>query len=535
MGFMQGVREAVSRLVPTPPVGSDVAKSSPKAGYFSRNAGNVLASFTSPLREARQDVRAGWWRASAYTTDLAQNSGFISGMFDQFVADTIGKGLQLRLRPNPSFLNMSEDKAWDWATGVEGRWNSWCSHAYECDAEDRNTFWKMQAQQCRMYLLSGETLTSITWKKRHGSPYGTKFKVLPAYSLFDKNNGKDIIHGVKIDDFGAAKAYFFRKKSELEGLSGQDIEIARRDRLGRSQIAHVFDGAAGQLRGITPLAPVIQGVKQFDRLQDVTLQAAVMQTIFAAVIQSELPSNEILQALQVPGETNRNLSAVEQWLDVSEAWNKEFNIDLGTGARIPHLMPNEKLEFKANNHPNGQYVDFAKFLLHEIARCLGLTYYSATGDASGSNYATLNIGETKNYAMFDIRRQNIIAPMCDEVFYSWLEEDIQLGNTVFPGGQAGYLQNKYQAFTTKWRGPGKPQADDLKAAKAYEVLDNLGIMSQTSMAEERGDDIDDVYADRAREKALRDTLKLPDPVKQRVMTVEDQLLLADSNSGPATP
>lgn len=530
MGFMEGLKNAVGRFVPTSPVSSDLAKPTVSSKYLNRNPGNILASVNAPLREARHDVRSAWSRAAASAVDLSHNSGFISGMVDQYVTDLIGKGLQLQLIPNYKYLGMSEDDAWEWAADVEDKFDSWGSRPLECDAEDRNSFWKMQTQQCRMHVLYGETVTSITYRKRFGSRYGTKFKVIPAYSLLDKNNGDDIIHGVRIDDFGAAKSYFFRNKSERERISIGEIEIAKRDRYGRSQVVHVLDGAAGLVRGITPLAPVVQVIRQFDRLQDVTLQAAVMQTIFAAVIKSDLPSIDILQALQVPGEDTRNNSVLDTYLEASEAWNKNINIDLGLGGRIPHLMPNENLEFKSNNHPNGEYVDFAKFLLHEVARCLGLTFESATTDYSDATYASLNIGEAKNYEMHEVRRQNLIAPMCDEIFYAWLEEAIEIGEVKFPGGVSNFLRNKFSAFTTEWAGPGKPEADDLKAAKAFEVLDSLGIASQTEMAKKRGRDIRTVYAERAREQALRKRLSLRDPVKQRTPDVEEQLLtLGNSN------
>ena len=47
-------------------------------------------------------------------------------------------------------------------------------------------------------------------------------------------------------------------------------------------------------------------------------------------------------------------------------------------------------------------------------------------------------------------------------------------------------------------------------AKAHEIWCRLGVMTDAAIAEDLGHDIEDVYAQRAREKALRATYGLPD-------------------------
>jgi capsid protein len=47
-------------------------------------------------------------------------------------------------------------------------------------------------------------------------------------------------------------------------------------------------------------------------------------------------------------------------------------------------------------------------------------------------------------------------------------------------------------------------------AKAHEIWCRLGVMTDAAIAEDLGHDIEDVYAQRAREKALRATYGLTD-------------------------
>ena len=55
-------------------------------------------------------------------------------------------------------------------------------------------------------------------------------------------------------------------------------------------------------------------------------------------------------------------------------------------------------------------------------------------------------------------------------------------------------------------------------AKAHEIWSRLGVMTDAVIAEDLGHDIEDVYAQRAREKALRETYGLPDHQYQGIGT-----------------
>ena len=103
-------------------------------------------------------------------------------------------------------------------------------------------------------------------------------------------------------------------------------------------------------------------------------------------------------------------------------------------------------------------------------------------------------------------------------YEAWLEEEIARGGIPFPGGLDGFVANRAAASRAIWRGAPKPQADDLKTAKAHEIWCRLGVMTDASIAEDLGYDIEDVYAQRAREKALRQTYGLPDAQHQGITT-----------------
>jgi capsid protein len=58
-------------------------------------------------------------------------------------------------------------------------------------------------------------------------------------------------------------------------------------------------------------------------------------------------------------------------------------------------------------------------------------------------------------------------------------------------------------------------------AKAHEIWCRLGVMTDAAIAEDLGHDIEDVYAQRAREKSLRATYGLPDHQYQGITNPAD--------------
>ena len=178
------------------------------------------------------------------------------------------------------------------------------------------------------------------------------------------------------------------------------------------------------------------------------------------------------------------------------------------------MSPGDELKFHGAEHPSDTYESFAKFLLREIARCLGLTYEEFTGDYAGATYSSVRMATSTMWMLTIYRRVNIIAPFLDPIFEAWLEEDIENGWTPFPGGVDGFIENRAAAARAHWRGPAKPQADDFKFAKAVETLRNMGVITDEWICGEMGEDWEDVYEQRAREAEKRAALDLPDGTPQ---------------------
>jgi lambda family phage portal protein len=474
---------------------------------FMRGSGGAGGQWKPALRAIEDDVDAAWEPAVARANDLVQNSGWISGMFDQAVANTVGSGLRLSCSPENDLFGQSETDAQEWRNDVERRWGLWSETPVECDIEGRRTIAQMQDAAFRSWLNTGEALAEIAWRKRFGSQVGTKVRLLSATKLsLESDAFQRTVSGVVMDQDGFPIGYMARKRTAVMGE--HTVRVPARDAYGRPKVIHVFVGMPGQVRGITPLVPVMKVAKQFDQLADSTLLAALIQTVFAANLQSDAPTGDALAGLLTDQERTQlmadGVSPFEAWAEMQSGWSDANVIDVGIAGRIAHTFPGQKLEFLSPTHPQTAYKDFALHLLREMARCLGLTYESATGDYEGATYSSVRMAVNEIFQITLARRKFIVAPFLQPIYEAWLEEEIASGRISFPGGYENFLANRAAASRARWIGAPKPVADELKAAKAHQIYRDMGVITDAMIANDLGVDIEDVYAGQSQESSMRE-------------------------------
>jgi lambda family phage portal protein len=510
----------VGTVVGTPRPGHGKAgRGVPSAGYLRNEPGTGLymPQIVPALRDRAEDVRTAWMQANSRANDAQMNSGWIAGVVEQVVALMIGTGLRLNHKPDGSVLGWDEQQTAAWARQVEKRWEIWASQPYECDATGRYTIAQMEAAAVRQWIGTGEIVAAIREIDRPGAETRTKVRLIPSHWLSQRDEPMvRLAHGVHTDGNGLPVGYLFDLPDPLH--CRREVRMPARDAYGRPRIVHVFDGAAGQVRGITPLAPALRIVRQFDQLADATLTAAMIHAIFAATIESDYPTADVMAALQDQDEVASSVEgpslagAFDAFMAQKVGWHREVNIDLGRHGKIAHLLMGEKLKLQGSEHPNATYEAFANFLLREIASCLGVMPSDLTGDYRGDTYSSVRMGIAKKWPLMEYRRRHIPGRLAQAIFEAWLEEEIDTGRIPLDGGIERFVMFRTSIVRADWRGPPKPQADDVKAAKAHETWYRLGVMSQEMICNDLGVDHEDVHEQLSREKANRERHDLPDPV-----------------------
>ncbi len=478
------------------------------ASYFHGERNLYLRGWNPALRESQMDVSVAWRKAAGRAIDAIQNSGWVAGILDEVIAQTIGDGLKLAYKPDPSLFGGSDADAAAYARMVEPRFRAWASAPGECDLHGRHSLAELTAAAYREWFGTGEILALLPRKSRPGARTLSKILLLEPHQLARKTEPPRIRDGVVLDDDGAPSAYVIRRRKN--GLLADDLEVRARDRNGRMQVLHVFEGFPGQLRGITPLAPALRVWRQYDQLADATLTNVLMQTLFAATLRSPAPPSEVYEALKTLDENGN--SPLSGYIQAQAAWHENTKLDLAQQGKVVHLFPGEELEFNAVKNPNARYEEFSSGLLRELARCFGVSFEQLTGDYRNATYSSVRMSIAMIWPLTMRRRKHIAAKLPQAAFDSWLEEEIFSGRIDFPGGPLAFLANRHLATQAEWRGPGKPTADDYKTAKATQIEFDLGLTTLEAAAAERGHDWEDIAAQRAREKKRYEELGLPYPM-----------------------
>jgi len=506
----QEIASAISRPAPASRYGGGTNVHTRAGGGSS-----FLFGWNPALREPIFDVREGWVGAASRAIDSLQNSGFMSGAVETACGQMIGSGLMLNAKPDPALFGGNEASAEAWAQIAESKFAQWGANPWDCDLGARFTLGQLQDQAVRQYFATGEIVATLPMKKRGDGP-ALKVNVMPSMRLVQASimgGPYNQVQGVILGPDHEPIAYAFLNAALVWGIFEQDIVQARTVD-GRPVVVHLFTGDPGAVRGITPLAPVLKVVRQIDQLADATLTASLLQTIFAATVESDAPTADVMRALQSDDEQDLEGGQPGDFDNLMKQrfeWYRQTKVDLGNFGKIAHMFPGESLKFNSSMHPNSNYDVFNKSLLREISRCLCVSYESVSNDYSHATYSSVRQASADLWALTIKRRAFYPARMMQMVWESFLEETIETGLLQFPGGVDAFRANRAAACNADWRGPPKPLADDLKAAKAQQILRSEGWVSRDQLCAEYGNDWLEVNRQRAVEKSDDERLGLDPP------------------------
>lgn len=469
---------------------------------FARNLQDPLLFAWNPaLREPLDDYKAAWIEVTSRTIDALHNSGWLAGGVEQATAAMCGPFMALNSRPDPAVFGGSEADAASWSRQVERRFEVWARSPWACDFTGQMNLGQMCAQSVKWWFGLGEITGLIRYKVRPGNDHGTKIQIIPPQRIPQAARVQPSTQGVILDDDGTPHAYAINTLNPNEPGVIEEKIVRARDRYGRLVVIHVHDSPPTIIRGLSPMAPAIQVVRQYDQLANATLSAALIQAIFAATIESDAPTEQLLAALQDEEEQMTPTTGVapeggtgdfNRFMSARAEWYNHTKFDLAKQGKVLHIFPGEKLNFLRSEHPNDNYKPFSRQLLLEVSRCLGITYEQLTGDREGATYSSERMGSAEIWLINQYRRQHIAGRLMQIAYESWLEEDIELGATKVPGGLEAFYAQRDAFCRADWRGPAKPTADDFKTARANMVKYQNKIITREQWCSEEGADWQDV-------------------------------------------
>lgn len=495
----------------------------PQAAYFKGEKNPLMFSWRPALREGYVDIQNSWEKAAARAIDSIQNSGFIGNGVAVSTGGVVGDGLKLAPRPDAVTLGWTTKQANKWSRKVGSKFYLWAINPRECDAGGRMNFYMQQQAAYASYLAYGEILGLLPLIDRPHTKTMTKVALLPPSRLENRNDVEDgLYQGVKVDGWGCPQSYLIRRKPAGVGTESA-VEIQACDADGRRNVLHYFDPAISTTRGISPISNVLKVTRQVDQYADATLTSALIQTIFAATLKTDIKGIAAFDGLFTDRDKqNGSDFDIRDFGAARGEWYDGSQIDLTQHGRIAHLFPNDELQFTEAKQPGQQYDAFMGWLLREIAAGFNISYESLTGDYRGATYSSVRMAGANEWLTVMRRRNNIIIPFCQAVYEAWLEEMVMTGKLEFPGGIDKFLENKDAACTANWSGPARPQADEFKTARAYQVLKEMGVTTLSAISSAYGEDWDDVARQQSEENAYYRSLGLPEPWRDTEQEAFDQ-------------
>jgi lambda family phage portal protein len=235
---------------------------------------------------------------------------------------------------------------------------------------------------------------------------------------------------------------------------------------------------------------VLQQFKMLDHYQRTELQAAVVNAMVAAVIETPLDSQSVAEMMG--GDANAYLTQ-----------KNEYRVQLKGGAVIP-LYPGDQLKPFTPARPASQYSMFVETVLRHIGTALGLPYELLLKDFSKTNYSSARAALLEAWRFFRGRRQWLATHWANPVYELWLEEAVNAGLVEAPG----FYANRFAYTRAKWIGPGRGWIDPVKEAQAAQIRMDAGISTLEDECAEQGLDWEEVLEQRARERSRMEELGL---------------------------
>lgn len=460
-------------------------------------------------------------QADAKAMSIAATDGYVGGAVDTTKDSIVGSQYMLNARPNWKALGSDEMWADEFQQAVEGRF-ALAAESVEnwFDAARKLTFTGKIRLGVGMSVVTGEILEQVVWRDTVGRPFATAFQSIDPSRLCNPNDDADSPtrrRGVDIDQHGEPQRYWFRRAHRSDGVL-QDMRCYEWDQVparlpwGRKQVIHIFDQVLpAQSRGIAAMVGVLKEMRMTQKFRDVQLQNAVVQSIYAAAIESELPPETIYE--QLGGQQGGD--GVQQYLSAMQGYYGESNGIKLDGVRMPILFPNTKLKFQPAQDMRG-LEGYEQRLLRHIAARLGLSYEQFSRDYTQTNYSSARASMLETWKYMQGRKKIFADRLATEMYVLWLEEQIQRGEVPLPAGmdRFGFYQGlNREAFTRcTWIGASRGQIDEYKETQAAVLRIKAGLSTHEVEIARLGEDYREVFAQLRREQVERAGIDMPELV-----------------------
>lgn len=401
----------------------------------------------------------------------ARNNPWLAKGLNSLIAAAIGTGI----KPLPKHPDEGQCEK---LAILFDRWSD------AADVTGRTDFYGLQAQAFRGMAETGEAFSRFLVTP-DVAPIPFQLQMIASDQVdptVNRNleNGRVVRAGIEMDGNGRRLAYHVlpNRPGDLLTFAYQPVEVPA------TEMLHVFDQMeAGQVRGLSWLAPVLLRLQELDVYEDAQLVRQKIAALFAGFIVS--PDGDAAGF-----EGTRDGSALDTGLEP------------GTLKTLP---PGTDIRF-SDPAEVGDSHEFVKSQLRAIASGLGITYEQLTGDLSDVNYSSIRAGILDFRRRIDLLRWSVFIPQfCKPVWEHFIRMAVLAGR--IPADE--FARNPDAYLAVEWHPPAWDWVDPEKDVRAEILAVGAGFKARSMVINERGNDparIDTlIAADRRRAEKLGNT------------------------------
>lgn len=412
---------------------------------------------------------------------------------DRIVSGVVGGGLLWDDPVSSEFFSDDIDRYKRIVKNIQKRLKIW-SLSHVCDCQGILTFSQLQRIVARNWLLSGDVFlirvkkdTLSGWRVIEGDRCATPLDFTPKDIMQPKfvnpENGRTVIDGVELDEYGSPCAYYFFK--DYNYITNSYERIPARDINGLPLVIHVYNAERpDQYRGVPLLSSVIETIYGTACYAQSELQAAILESCYSLFIESELrpsidpfaPTDlEDLQKPLIPDE-NYKLSPDNTSPLGLPGLAKRANL-IGPG-ETRRLLPGENIKAIDPKRPNSGFENFMKTQNGMIAAAIGVPLQVLQSTYDGTTYASARAATVEAWRTFKVYRSIFIETFIKKIIEVFSYECL-LDTYKEPMPELA----KIISLESSWTGPSAVCLDPVKELQAYQVALDMGLVSVDEVAQ----------------------------------------------------
>lgn len=458
-----------------------------RGAYTGRLTDDFMPTAQAMDRLLKADLGLLRERSRQFAEDNPHAKGFLRDLRINVIGVEDG-GIPLQARVT---LPDGKRMARDINARIEAAWKRW-GMPETASANGQDSWADLQNLYLTMLAVDGEVL----WRERPGAdnPFGFEVEFLDCALLDEKLNrprgvGQNEIRlGVELNERGRPVAYWVWTAYPGEG------RVRERVRLPAGEVHHDFiRWRVGQTRGVPWFAPVLFDWKMLDGYTE------------AAVVKARAEANS-------GGFFTATGEDAQMWADKgpgsatdpSAAAGQEDRIVLESEPGLYRQLP-PGLSFQPiePTSPNSNQPAFQKVMLQWIARGLGPSYTSLSGDFENTNYSSGRMGLLPERDFYRSLARWVTMRFHRPVKARWMLMSTLTGALELPTADVA----AYSA--DRWLYRGWPWIDPLNDMQAAGLEVQMGLNSLQRLCAERGRDFEEILQERAEELRLAEEYGVP--------------------------